>query len=60
MRNGKELSCPEGRRVKESSYAGFRRAIRNPKDFLEPGFPAKKIGPIYRSIIFVINAIPRS
>jgi hypothetical protein len=26
--------------VKEYSGAGFRRAIQNPKDFLEPGFPA--------------------
>jgi hypothetical protein len=24
---------------KESSYAGFRSAVQNPKDFLEPGFP---------------------
>jgi hypothetical protein len=31
MGNSTELSCPEGRRG---------RAIRNPKDFLEPGFPA--------------------
>jgi hypothetical protein len=31
--NGKDFFCPEGRRG---------RAIRNPKDFLEPGFPAKE------------------
>jgi hypothetical protein len=37
------LSFPKGRRVKEYSEAGFRRAIRNPKDFLKPGFPAINI-----------------
>jgi hypothetical protein len=34
IENGKDFSYPKGRRG---------RAVRNPKDFLEPGFPASAL-----------------
>ena len=41
IENGKDFSYPKGRRLRNPASLDSERAIRNPKDFLEPGFPAK-------------------